>query len=176
VTGSPGSAPEPPAYTERLHAPLWVWAVAAFLVLTLGVAYLFTAGELLAAGAVGVSGAMVAWGLLRAAAPVRVGGGKLVAGPASIPVRFLAEPVALDEAAARSLRGREADPGAFHLIRPWVAGAVRVELVDPRDPHPYWYVATRHPEDLAAAITMARKTAGVAQDGHRPAHHRPSAR
>jgi len=28
-----------------------------------------------------------------------------------------------------------------------------VEITDPADPAPYWLVATRHPEELARALT-----------------------
>jgi hypothetical protein len=30
---------------------------------------------------------------------------------------------------------------------------VRVEVVDPQDPTPYWLVSTRRPDDLARALT-----------------------
>jgi hypothetical protein len=145
-----------PGYAERLHAPLWVWLVAWFLVLTLVLAYLFAVGPWLAGAALGLAGGIVAWGLLRAAALVLVDGDELVAGRARIPVRYLGPAQALDEERARRVRGVGADPAAHHLIRPWIGTAVRVEVTDPRDPHPYWYVATRHPARLAAAITAAQ--------------------
>jgi hypothetical protein len=50
-------------------------------------------------------------------------------------------------------------PAAYHLIRGWVATAVLVDVTDPNDRTPYWYVATRHPEKLAAAIDQARAAA-----------------
>jgi hypothetical protein len=38
-------------------------------------------------------------------------------------------------------------------------GLVRVPLLDPADPAPYWVVSTRHPEALAAALERAQAAA-----------------
>ena len=46
----------------------------------------------------------------------------------------------------------DADARAYLLLRPYLKRAVRVEIADPADPTPYWLVATRHPETLAAAL------------------------
>ena len=48
------------------------------------------------------------------------------------------------------------DPAGYHLIRGWVPGGVRAEVRDPADPTPYWFVASRHPAALAAAVEAAR--------------------
>jgi len=48
--------------------------------------------------------------------------------------------------------GPQLDPAAFVLHRPWIASAVRLEVVDPDDPTPYWVVSTRRPERLLAEI------------------------
>jgi hypothetical protein len=34
---------------------------------------------------------------------------------------------------------------------------VRIDLADPDDPTPYWFVSTRHPERLVAALERARE-------------------
>jgi hypothetical protein len=46
------------------------------------------------------------------------------------------------------------------LLRSYVKTAVRVEVVDPQDPHPYLYLSSRHPERLAAAFARANAAAG----------------
>ena len=144
-------------YEEWLRPPLWVWGVSWFLVLSFGVAVVFTAGEVAGALAVAVPGAATTVGLVRATPRVAVRDGKLVAGRAHIPVTLLGPPEPLDAEAARHLRGPGTDPAAYHLIRPWALCAVRVDVVDPVDPAPYWYVATRAPERLAAALRAAQR-------------------
>ncbi|HWJ84512.1 MAG TPA: DUF3093 family protein, partial [Cellulomonas sp.] len=34
----------------------------------------------------------------------------------------------------------------------WIHAGVRIELVDPADPTPYWIVTSRRPDELAAAL------------------------
>jgi hypothetical protein len=56
--------------------------------------------------------------------------------------------------------------------RPYLKRAVYVGIVDPgegadpADGVPYWLIATRHPERLAAAIEEARPPGGHQHDGH----------
>jgi hypothetical protein len=91
---------------------------------------------------------------------VSVVDGVFEAGRARIPVRLLAAPEALDAAGARGAAGVEADARAFLLLRPYVATAVRVQVVDPADPTPYWLVSTRHPGTLAAELSAAIGVSG----------------
>ncbi len=58
----------------------------------------------------------------------------------------------IDAGARRELLGQDADPLAFVIQRPWIPGGVRIDLDDPADPTPYWFVSSRHPADLAAAL------------------------
>ena len=60
----------------------------------------------------------------------------------------------------RRVAGRDADVRAYLLLRPYVQRAVRIEVVDPADPTPYWLVSTRHPERLAQALVRAGAAQG----------------
>src|SRR5690606_42134208 len=92
---------------------------------------------------------------------VAVGDATFVAGRARLPLWAVGDVPALDAEAARDARGAGADRRAYFLLRAYIPGAVRVTVDDPDDPVPYWYVSTRHPERLAAALTAARNgTAG----------------
>jgi hypothetical protein len=66
---------------------------------------------------------------------------------------LLGTPEQLDKDATRRVLGVEADARAYLVTRPYLKHAVRVPVHDPADPTPYWLVATRHPERLAAALT-----------------------
>jgi hypothetical protein len=104
-------------------------------------------------------GGSLAWVLVTAAAVVRVEGDTLTAGRAHIPVAALGPVVVLDADLARAVRGPESDPAAYHLIRGWVPAGVKAAVIDPADRTPYWFVATRRPDELAAAIESARTSA-----------------
>jgi hypothetical protein len=143
-------------YGERLWPPVWIWLVGWLFVLSLGVAVHAALGPLWGLAAVLLPGGLLSWGLVAAAAAVRVQDGELVAGRAHIPVVQLGPAEPLDPAQARAVRGPESDPAGYHLIRGWVPAGVKAEVNDPVDPTPYWFVASRRPQALAAAIEAAR--------------------
>ena len=146
-------------YDERLTAPIGLWIGLAVLSLSLGLAFYAALGPVWGLLAVVVPGGVGAVLLARSAAVVRVEDGHLVAGPARIPVTALGPIRALDAEQARHIRGPGSDPAAYHLIRGWVPAGVYADVVDPMDRTPYWFVASRHPIELAAAAEQARRGA-----------------
>ena len=102
----------------------------------------------------------VAVAALLAGAPVlRIADGELHAGRAHIDVALTGEAEPLRGAAATAARGVELDARAWTVMRGWVDPVVRIRIVDPDDPVPYWLVSTRHPEALAEALHQARLAA-----------------
>jgi hypothetical protein len=151
------------AYEERLWPPVWLWLAGWAFAVSLAVSFAAALGPAWGLLALLVPGGLVTAMLIRAAAVVRVRDGELTAGPAHIDVRHLGPAEPLGPAAARAVRGPESDPAAFHLIRGWVPDGVRARVLDPDDPTPYWFVASRRPTELAAAIEAARsRTSGPA--------------
>ncbi|MDI5939115.1 DUF3093 domain-containing protein [Micromonospora sp. DH15] len=137
---APTSATTATTYAERLSLPWWLW---------------------LAGPALGGFLALELWlgaGGLRAWLPF------VVLLPATVAALWwlgrvrvaVADAVPLDAAGRREVLGVGADPLAFVVQRPWIAGAVQVVLDDPADPTPFWVVSTRDPVRLAAALLAAR--------------------
>jgi hypothetical protein len=143
-------------YDERLSPPVWLWLVGASLVLLLAFSFYAALGPAGGGPVLLVFGTGLIWVLVRSAAVVRIDDGVLTAGRARIPVRLLGRVEALDADRARAVRGPESDPAAYHVIRGWVPAGVRAVVTDPQDPTPYWFVASRRPAELAAAIEAAR--------------------
>lgn len=149
-------------YAERLFVPLRWWVQTTMLLATLWLAFvvalpLWVAN--LATGAVvaAVYGLLVGVGRVQ----VRVADGELHAGAAHIPVHLLGPAEPLDPEATRRVHGVDADARAHLLTRPYVRRSVRVPVLDPQDPTPYWLVSTRHPRRLADALaTAAGRPAG----------------
>jgi hypothetical protein len=150
----------PVRFHERLTPGWFGWLAAAavgasfgFVVLPLagGIGYL--AGFL--AGA--VPGALVGLAVMAGmSARVEVTTRELRAGRARIALDGVGPVEVLDRAEMAHLRGRGIDPRSYHCQRGWLARGVRVEIIDPADPTPYWLVSSRHPDELAVAIETAR--------------------
>ena len=140
-------------YREKLSVPVWWWIIAAIAVITLFVITAVPVGYFAGVLVGGVALLlMVLFFLQYGAARVEVDGERLRAGRAVIERAHLGTVEALTGDDARRAFGRECDPKAYLLLRPYVRSAVRVQITDPRDPAPYWVIATRHPDRLAAAL------------------------
>ena len=77
---------------------------------------------------------------------------ELRAGPAHLPVSEIGQVDVVRGEAKRAALGPQLDPAAFVVHRPWIGPAVRLEVLDPDDPTPYWVISTRRPERLLAAL------------------------
>lgn len=148
-----------PHYRERLTPPWWFWLAAAFWALTLALAYGYAIGAPVGAGVGLAAFALAALGLSRVTAAVVVDARGLVAGPAHLPWDAIGTVEALDATAAKQRRGPGGDPRAYLMLRGWVSTAVTVDVRDPRDPTPYWFVSTRSPDRLAAALRRGAERA-----------------
>jgi hypothetical protein len=148
-------------YDERLGVPLRWWALATMFLASMLLAFLvatptwaaLTGTALLSAA---VLGGFWSYGKAR----VTVRDGVLTAGRARISVEHVGAVEALDADATHRLAGRDADARAYLLLRPYLRRAVRIAIVDPADPTPYWLVSTRRPVRLAAALTDATQSTG----------------
>ena len=162
-------AAHPAIYSERLHVPLRWWVQATMFLATVWLAFIVALPAWLAWAS---SGALLAatYGLFvwMGAARVEVRDNMLYAGPGHIPLDLLGLAEPLDKEATRRVHGVDADARAFLVTRPYIARAVKVTIVDPRDPTPYWLVSSRHPRQLAAALAAGRPTSshGSDQPGH----------
>jgi len=143
------------SYDERLWTPWNWWLVGGFAVLSAWLAFEVAgglwpwAGSLIALGT--TTGALLEYGAVR----VSVGAHGLQAGKATLPPTAVGDVCTLTPEEAARLRGPDYDPRAYHLIRGYIRAAIRVEVDDPADPTPYWYVATRHPDQLAAELAKS---------------------
>ncbi|WP_238163828.1 DUF3093 domain-containing protein [Kribbella pittospori] len=143
-----------PTYRERLSVPVSWWIIAVALVVTLFAIVTVPVGMFAGTLVGGVAALiLVLWFVQYGSARVQVDGERLQAGRAVIGRAYLGKVEALTGDDARHAFGRDCDPKAYLVLRSYVRGAVRVEITDPRDPAPYWVIATRHPDRLAAALT-----------------------
>ena len=142
------------SHHERLSVPFRWWVQGTMLVATFWLAFAVATPAAVAWSATAVL--LLAMTLLfffYGAPRVDVEDGWLRAGRARISGEFLGGAEPLDPAATRRVAGPDADARAYLLLRPYLKRTVRVTVRDDRDPAPYWLVSSRHPEQLAAAVT-----------------------
>ncbi|WP_310963774.1 DUF3093 domain-containing protein [Nocardioides terrisoli] len=144
-------------YAERLRVPLRWWVQATMFLATLWLAFIVATPAWIAWSATAVLVA-ITYGmfLLVGSAAIEVRDGELCAGAAHIPLGLLGDPEPLDRDGTRRVAGVEADARAFLLLRPYLKRSVRVPVIDPADPTPYWLLSTRRPQLLVDAITKSR--------------------
>lgn len=146
--------PDSVQYRERLSVPVRWWLLAAATVLTLWLIVAIPAGDAAGIVVAGLGAVLLTVFFLRyGGAVVAVDARQLRAGRASIERSYLGSAEALTGEAARNAFGRDCDPKAYLVLRGYLPGAVRVEVTDPHDPTPYWLIATRDPQRLAAALS-----------------------
>jgi hypothetical protein len=141
-----------PNYRERLWPAPWVFISTALVIPASLLVFLpisTTAGIVCA---IVLYGAIVVT-LLVTTPAVEVDDALFVAGRARLPRNVVAEVTVFTGPDATAERGTRLDARAWLLIRGWIPGVVKVQLDDPSDPTPYWLVSTRHPEQLAAALS-----------------------
>jgi hypothetical protein len=158
----PSVTPEPsgrttaaaPLYAERLGVPWWSWPPALLAAALLAAEVWMGSGGLRAwvpyAVLLPLTVALMIWlGRIR----IVVTGTEFLVDDARLPVVVIADVIPLDADGKREVLGVGAHPLAFVVQRPWIGGAVQVLLDDPADPTPFWVVSTRHPVQLATALT-----------------------
>lgn len=147
-----------PSYHERLWPAAWVFVATALVIPASLLVFLpisTTAGIVCA---VVLYGAVVVT-LLVTTPVVEVDDAVLAAGRARLPRAVIATVTSFTGTEATAQRGTQLDARAWLLLRGWIPGLVKVQLDDPSDPTPYWLVSTRHPAQLAAALTPQKQPA-----------------
>lgn len=139
-------------YHERVQPSIPLLVFAALAGGSFGLILLPLSTLTAAAVATGLGAATVALVLL-ASPRIEVDAAGFRAGSARIEPEFLGEVSVLDRERLRAVLGVEADARAHLCHRAYATGAVKVGIVDPRDPTPYWVVSSNRPDELAAALT-----------------------
>jgi hypothetical protein len=144
-------------YRERLWVPWWWWPLgfvpAILVALEVNQALSGVPDWLPFIVLFGVTACVILW-LGRSEIRVVAADGlvELWAGGAHLPVSVIARSAEIPRSAKSAALGRQLDPAAYVLHRPWVGPMVLVVLDDPDDPTPYWLVSCRHPERVLSAL------------------------
>lgn len=148
-------------YRERLTVPWWWWlpafGLATLLALEINRAARDLPPWLSFAIMLAVAAGVLLWFGRAEVAVVGAdtGPAQLWAGPAHLPADVIKRSAEIPRSAKSAALGRQLDPAAFVLHRPWVGPMVLVVLDDPDDPTPYWLISSRHPDRVLSALRDA---------------------
>lgn len=144
-------------YRERLHIPWWWALIGALFIASIAVAVVAYLPLPLGLTLSGLAAVAVVLGLIAYSRTLlTVDDTAFRAGRNVLEGRYIGGATPFDGHAARQAVGVDADHRAFLFTRPFVPAIVRVDVDDAADPHPYWLVSTRHPQELARAIEALR--------------------
>ena len=145
-------------YRERLHPALSMFFYVALVIPASIIVFIPTNPEGELSGlAIGIATGIVLYigviALFVWSSPIiEVTVDTLRVGRAVIPRELLGRVHAYEGSAATEQRGTALDARAWLCIRGWVKPVIRVTLIDPQDPTPYWLVSTRHPDALVQLL------------------------
>jgi hypothetical protein len=78
----------------------------------------------------------------------------LYANKAKLPLKIISKATSLDARQTTKIRGVDADPKCFSATSPLINTAIRIDFEDVADPHTYWLLSTRKPEQLSKVLNQ----------------------
>lgn len=141
-----------PTYREVIYPSLAPISFAIFLLFSIGLIFASAYGSTWGWLVTLFLTVLTSIGIFRSRLIIEVKQGKLFVAGAKIEKKFIGQVTALNPAAMKLLRGRDANAIAFTEVRFWIKSGVKVEVNDANDPVPYWLVSSKHTEKLVSAI------------------------
>ena len=139
-------------FKEVLRPPIWVLAFIYFLLLSLVIAIWAAFDTTATIAALAAATIAIIYLAFAMRSTISVDGKELRIDRAHIDIKYLGDVKILDSSAMRLLRTRDADPAAYLAIKFWVPTGVKIAVVDPRDPTPYWLITSKRGEEIAALL------------------------
>ena len=139
-------------FKEVLRPPIWVLAFIYFLLLSLVIAIWAAFDTTATIGAFTAATIAIIDLAFAMRSTISFDGNELRIDRAHIDIKYLGDAKILDSSAMRLLRTRDADPAAYLAIKFWAPVGVKITVVDPRDPTPYWLITSKRGEEIAALL------------------------
>jgi hypothetical protein len=139
-------------FKEVLRPPIWVLAFIYFLLLSLVIAIWAAFDNNVALVAFITATIAIIYIAIAMRSTITLEGEELRIDRAHIDIKYLGSATVLDSPAMRLLRTRDADPAAYLAIKFWMPKGIKITVVDPRDPTPYWLITSKRGEEIAALL------------------------
>jgi len=142
-------------FKEVLRPPIWVLAFIYFLLFSLVIAIWAAFDNTVTLIAFVASTIAIFYIAFVMRSTITFDGKELRIDRAHIDIKYLGNAKILDSSAMRLLRTRDADPAAYLAIRFWIPTGLKIAVVDPRDPTPYWLITSKRGEEIAALLNKS---------------------
>jgi hypothetical protein len=143
--------PESPLYKERVLPNFGTFA--AVFALLPSIAIISEPFDIRIGLAVGVVVVITIWTLLILRAPtIELSQLELRVGRVGIFRNLIGEAEVISKDRIFLERGPNLDPGAHKVFQGSVKTAIKIAILDPEDPTPYWLISTRKPDKLAELL------------------------
>ena len=139
-------------FKEVLRPPIWLLAFIYFLLLSLVIAIWAAFDNNVALVAFIVATIAIVYIAIAMRSTITLDSEELRIDRAHIEIKYLGSATVVDSQTMRLLRTRDADPAAYLAIRFWISKGIKITIVDPRDPTPYWLITSKRGEEIAALL------------------------
>jgi hypothetical protein len=78
----------------------------------------------------------------------------LYANKTKLPLHIIKKATPLSVSETTKIRGVNADPKCFSATSPLINTSIRIDFEDKDDPHTYWLLSTRKPEELSRVLSQ----------------------
>ena len=139
-------------FKEVLRPPIWVLGFIYFLLLSLVIALWAAFDNTVAFASFLAATIAIIYLAYAMRSTITFDGEELRIDRAHIESKYLGKVTILDSDAMRLLRTRDADPASYLAIKFWTPTGIKIEVIDPRDPTPYWLITSKRGEEIAALL------------------------
>ena len=146
-----------PIFQESMRWPITVWIIYLALCATISFSIWAALGNLAAAIATFLQISMISFWSVRNTLVIAIQGtaNKVIlhVDRAQLPLQYIKDVTVLDSPQMSLLRTRDAKPSAYLALRFWVKTGIKIDVMDPLDPTPYWLISTKKGEKLKEVLT-----------------------
>jgi hypothetical protein len=141
-------------FREKLTPPLWGWVALTGFSLMLAISVSAVFGNFVAIIVFLILDVLFIFIAIRFSPVIKVDDQYLYANKAKLPLKIISQATSLNARQTTKIRGVDADPKCFSATSPLINTAIRIDFEDLADPHTYWLLSTRKPEQLSKVLNQ----------------------
>ena len=141
-------------FREKLTPPLWGWVALTGFSLMLAISVSAVFGNFVAIIVFIILDVQFIFIAIKFSPVIKVDDQYLYANKAKLPLKIISKATGLDARQTTKIRGVDADPKCFSATSPLINTAIRIDFEDISDPHTYWLLSTRKPEQLSKVLNQ----------------------